>query len=306
LSQGSGPVTATKSRTGHAIAFAFAAATLYGLIPTLFRSAFDAGIPAVESALVRTTLMIAATGGYALSRRESLAVPRAAWSALILQALATATISLCYGASVQFIPVGLAVIIFYTCPLIILVLGPVAEGASVGVGRLLTALAGFAGLVVALGPQFSDLDPRGLALAAMSAMGYAMQFFSGRSLSRQLAPTTIACLVHLLVWPIAFATVFWQGGGAMRLIDGAGVSAIGYLFVLGVAGCYIGGYLLQMFSLRNALASTVAPIFNIEPIVTTAVAAFALGERLTIHQYIGGGIVLAAVIAASRLGRSAR
>jgi drug/metabolite transporter (DMT)-like permease len=92
----------------------------------------------------------------------------------------------------------------------------------------------------------------------------------------------------------------------MRLIDGAGVSAIGYLFVLGVAAFYIGGYLLQMLSLRNAPASTVAPIFNVEPIVTTAAAAIALGERLTIHQYVGGAIVFASVITASRIGRNAR
>jgi drug/metabolite transporter (DMT)-like permease len=293
------------SQTGYAIAFAFAAATLYGFVPTFFRAGFQAGVPAVESALVRTTLMIAATGGFALLRGESLAAPRAAWPGLAVQALATATISLCYGASVQFIPVGLAVIIFFTCPLIILVLAPVFEGASVGAGRMLTALAGFIGLVIALGPQFTSLDWRGLTLAAMSAGGYAMQFFSGRLLSGHLRPTAIACLTHLLVWPIALATVLWQGAGAMRLLDGAGVAPIGYLFVLAVACGYIGGYLLQMQSLRNAPASTVAPIFNIEPIVTTLAAALALGERLTIHQYFGGAIVFAAVLGASAIGRRA-
>src|SRR5262249_49801444 len=107
-------------QTGRAIAFAFAAATCYGLIPSFFRAGYEAGIPAVESALVRTTLMIAATGAFVLARGESLAMPRAAWPALGVQALATATISLCYGAAVQFIPVGLTVIIFYTCPLMIL------------------------------------------------------------------------------------------------------------------------------------------------------------------------------------------
>jgi drug/metabolite transporter (DMT)-like permease len=247
--------------------------------------------------------MIAATGGYIFARGEKLAIPRAAWPALAVQALATATISLCYGAAVQFIPVSLAVIIFYTCPLIILIAAPLVEGARVGFGRLATALAGFAGLVIALGPQFSDLDPRGLALAAMSALGYATQFFSGRLLTKRYAPTTIACLAHLLVWPIALATVIWQGGGAMRLIEGVGVAPLGYLFVLGVAAFYIGGYLLQMLSLSNANASTVAPIFNVEPIVTTAAAAIALGERLTIHQYVGGAIVVAAVVAASRVAR---
>ena len=249
--------------------------------------------------------MIVATGGYALVRKESLVVPRVAWPTLAAQALATATISICYGASVQFIPVGLAVIIFFTCPLIILVLAPIIEGASVGICRLITALIGFVGLAIALGLSLEGLDWRGLTLAAMAAAGYAMQFFSGRSLSKHLQPTSIACLAHLLVWPIALATVLWQGDGAMRLVDGAGVAFVGYFFVLALAGCYIAAYLLQMLCLRNAPASTVAPIFNIEPIVTTAAAAIALGERLTIHQYVGGGIVFAAVLAASRLGRRA-
>jgi drug/metabolite transporter (DMT)-like permease len=304
MSQISPAEAATRSRTGVGIAFAFAAATLYGVVPTLFRAAFEAGIPALESALARTTLMIAVTGVYALVRRESLAIPRAAWPSLVAQALATAVISLCYGASVQFIPVGLAVIIFFTCPLIILVLAPLIEGARIGAGRLLTALAGFAGLGIALGLRFDALDWRGIVLAALAAAGYAAQFFSGRAVSRHLRPTAIACLAHLLVLPIALAAVLWRGGGGMRLLDGAGVAPIGYVFALGVAGAYIAGYLLHMLSLRNAPASTIAPIFNIEPIVTTAAAAIGLGEVLTAHQYVGGAIVLAAVVAASRMGRA--
>lgn len=297
--------SALSSRTATAVSFAFAAATLYGLIPTLFRAGYDAGIPAVESALVRTVLMVFVTGGFAFVAGESLAIPGAAWPSLLVQALATALISICYGASVQFIPVGLAVIIFYTCPLIILVLAPIVEGASVGASRLLTALVGFCGLSIALGLRLEGLDWRGLTLAAMSAAGYAAQFFSGRALSGHLRPTAIACSAHVLVLPVALATALWQGGGALRLIDGAGVETAGYLFALAVTGCYIAAYLLHMLSLRDAPASTVAPIFNIEPIVTTAVAAIALGERLTPHQYVGGGIVFAAVLAASRLGRAA-
>ena len=51
--------------------------------------------------------------------------------------------------------------------------------------------------------------------------------------------------------------------------------------------------------LRNAPASVVAPYFNLEPVVTTLIAALALGERLTLNQYVGGALVLAALAAAS-------
>jgi drug/metabolite transporter (DMT)-like permease len=47
----------------------------------------------------------------------------------------------------------------------------------------------------------------------------------------------------------------------------------------------------------------VAPVFNLEPVVATAVAAIALGERLQMNQYAGGGLVLAALVASTLLGR---
>jgi drug/metabolite transporter (DMT)-like permease len=47
----------------------------------------------------------------------------------------------------------------------------------------------------------------------------------------------------------------------------------------------------------------VAPYFNLEPVVTTAIAAVILGERLALNQYAGGGLVLAALVASSLLGK---
>ncbi len=58
-----------------------------------------------------------------------------------------------------------------------------------------------------------------------------------------------------------------------------------------------------MSSLRFAPASTVAPFYNLEPIVTTAFAGLLFGEFLTANQYAGGGIVLAALVVSSRLGK---
>ena len=54
---------------------------------------------------------------------------------------------------------------------------------------------------------------------------------------------------------------------------------------------------------RVAAASTVAPFYNLEPIVTTACAGLLFGEILTANQYAGGGIVLAALVVSSLLGK---
>jgi len=41
-------------------------------------------------------------------------------------------------------------------------------------------------------------------------------------------------------------------------------------------------------------------------VVTTAIAAAILGERLQINQYAGGGLVLAALVASSLIGRQSK
>jgi DME family drug/metabolite transporter len=70
-----------------------------------------------------------------------------------------------------------------------------------------------------------------------------------------------------------------------------------------VAAVYVIAYMVHMLSLRFAAASTVAPFFNLEPVVTTAIAATVLGERLEVNQYIGGGLVLAALLASALPGK---
>jgi drug/metabolite transporter (DMT)-like permease len=138
-----------------------------------------------------------------------------------------------------------------------------------------------------------------LALAASSAAGATLQFFSGRSISRYLPPAVFGSLVHIVIWPITLALALWWGSGSFAIFRAGAVNSVGYAAVLGLGAVYVGAYFAQMSSLRNAPASVVAPFFNLEPVVTTLIAALALGERLSPNQYIGGGLVLAALAAAS-------
>ena len=55
----------------------------------------------------------------------------------------------------------------------------------------------------------------------------------------------------------------------------------------GVGAIYVVAYMVHMLSLRFAPASTVAPYYNLEPVMTTLVAAVLLGERLNLNQYAG-------------------
>jgi drug/metabolite transporter (DMT)-like permease len=126
-----------------------------------------------------------------------------------------------------------------------------------------------------------------------------LQFFSGRAVSRYLPPAVFGSLVHVAIWPLTLLIAVWWGNGALAVLTPGVVNSVGYAAVFGLGIVYVAAYFTQMQSLRNAPASVVAPYFNLEPVVTSLIAAVALGERLAPNQYIGGGLVLAALAAAS-------
>ena len=125
------------NRTGLGIACALSAAAMYGLIPSLVRGAFVNGIPPAESILFRTSILAVVFAIVAVLQGQSFYLPRAALGSFLAQCAATLTISLGYLASVQFIPVGLAVIIFFSFPVIIMLAAPLIEGIELTMRELL-------------------------------------------------------------------------------------------------------------------------------------------------------------------------
>ena len=291
------------SRVRLGVGCALAAASIYGLVPNFARGAFENGFPGTESTLFRTSIVAVVFAIVAVMQGSSFRIPRAAWGSFAGQAGATLVISVCYMVSVQFIPVGLAVIIFFTFPVIIVLVSPLVEGHLPSIARVVIVIVAFVGLVIALGPSFGDMDFRGVILAAMAALGGVLQFFTGRSISTHLTPAVFGSLVHLVIWPATLLVAVYDGGGTVHMLSGDQGSWLGAYFLVGVGVVYVAAYMLQMLSLRFAPASTVAPFYNLEPILTTLCAALLFGEVLSLNQYAGGAIVLVALVASSLLGR---
>ena len=219
------------------ILFALLAASIYGLVPNIARHAFEQGIPALESVVVRTVAVVVILGGFALMTGASFRVPYKARAGLMLQILATIMVSSCYIASIQFIPVGIAVLIFFTFPVIIALAAPLVEGHAPSSPLVGLAILAFAGLAIAIGPQFTSLNPLGLVLAALSSLGCALQFFSGRMMAGQLQPAPFAALVHLAVLPAVTMLMLWVGQGEVKIASPSTSHAT--LVAVGAGGTYL-------------------------------------------------------------------
>lgn len=284
-------------RPALALAFALSAALGYGLIPVLVKIAHLNGVPAIDSTFTRTLAAVVVYTIIVVVWRFRLSITRANAKPLALLSFATFAISTGYLASVQFIPVGLAVIIFFTFPVILLLLSPLVEKAPIGWWRLSLATIAFAGLALAIGPGAGSLDLRGIALAGLASLGAVIQFFAARALSGSMHPISFALIAHAGFLPLVFLLAASLDGGSLAVLDPAHVTSTGYVAVLAMALLYVFTFLLQMTACTLAPASRVAPLFNLEPVTTMGLAAFVLGEKLAVNQYVGGAMVLAAVIA---------
>jgi drug/metabolite transporter (DMT)-like permease len=288
------------------ITLALVAALIYGAVPNFARLAFLNGIPALETVLYRTFSVAVVLAIVAVLRSESFRMAREAWPAFLFQCLATLLVSSCYLASIQFLPVTLSVIIFYLFPVMVLLASPLLEGRSPGLLRIAVSLVAFAGLWIAVGPAFDQVRPIGLVLAFLGAVGCAVQFFSGRMLSQHLEPAAFGSLVHVAIFPIILALALWFGDGQFKLAGAAQLGPYAGLAVAGACIAYVGGYFFHMSAVKAAPSSVVAPYFNLEPIVSTGIAVLLLKEHMTQSQWIGGGLVFAALVLTSLLGRSWR
>ena len=297
-----------QARPALGILLALAAATGYGFIPPLARVAFENGVPAWESALCRAILIILTFVAIASALRVPLKVPRHSGCIPALTVLSASTlfVSLGYLASVQFIPVGLAVIIFYTFPVIVLLASPMLEGRSLGAYRLGVACLAFGGLAISIGPNLESLDMRGILFAVLAAFSAAGQLFSARTLSAHMPPLAFGLIAHLMLLPFMVAAALWWSGGSLQLLSDGAVTAAGYGAVLALSVFFVVTYFVHMKSLSFAPASTVAPFFNAEPVITMIIATVILGERLSLNQYLGGAIVLAALVLAGLEGYGRR
>jgi drug/metabolite transporter (DMT)-like permease len=228
-------------------------------------------------------------------------LPRSAWAGMACVSISLAVQGLGYLGSVAFIPVGLAAVIFFTWPLMVAMVDPLLGGPRIRPLDGVAFLIAFGGLALAIGPSLDSLDPRGIALALLGAVGLAsFLLFSRKSL--QSVPTmTVSLYANFgaLGLCVIAAPVFFAG------LDFPS-DTTGRWAMLAVCGFYTGALVLQFAALKLASPPTIAILFNLEPVVSILFAAWLLGELLTPDQYIGGALVVAGLLLYSRPGKTAR
>ena len=269
------------------------AASTLAPLTTFARLSYDAGATPTAMLLARYSCAALVLLLLLLALRRPLLPPRWAYGGFLGAALSWFVATNCYLASVNFIPVSLAALIFYTYPLMVAVLSRFTEGTRLGLLGSAAFLAAFLGLGLALGPSFQGLDWRGIAFGFAGAAGAAgALLFTGRLGARI----------------DGFGLTFWANAagvpGMLIVISLTGSWALpgvpeGWLPFAAGALCYAVAINLMFLGTRLAGAARSSMILNLEPVITIGVAAALLGERLGPLQLLGAALVIGAVVMTS-------
>jgi drug/metabolite transporter (DMT)-like permease len=274
--------------------------TFFGSVTTLSKIAYGAGTTAQTLVFVRCLLFVIAIGALLKPLGRPMTLSHDGFRGSLWIAASTVVMSLGYLASVAYIPVTLAAIIFFAFPLLVALFAAFTGRERLSVSRAAALLVAFSGLVLALGPQFNGLDIRGIACAAIAGTAMAVTItFSGPVLQRH-DPVTMN--VYINIWMmIAVGIAFSFAGGFAWP-----TSIEGYAATAGVCALYVLAFTCWLLALRLISPVRVASLFNLEPLITIAVAYAVLDERLTALQSAGVVLVLGAIMTLTLLGTQVR
>ena len=283
------------------------AATCWAANAIIAAGAFERGVDPGRLAEARVVVaLVPLAFVLLLTRRDLVRPPRAALGPLIGFGISMMVVNWAYYVAIDRVPVGVAISLQYTAPVLLLVgMAVVTRRFPPGVlwiaGGL--TLAGAALVSGALGAAGAlDLDGLGLLAGVLSAVSFAGYLLSaelaGRRGSHPVSTLLIGFVVAVVIWAVVLPMWDWPFG----LLSDPEVAW--RVLAVGLVGTLL-PFALVVAALRLVTSAVAGIATTTEPVLAAALAWLLLDQSLGAGQLIGGALVVAGVLAAQLTSRSA-
>ncbi|MEW5684698.1 MAG: DMT family transporter [Pseudomonadota bacterium] len=205
-------------------------------------------------------------------------------TSIALYGVATGVMNLCFYLSLRTIPLGVAIAVEFTGPLVLALINArrlehVMWVALAALGLL---------LLLPLHGGAAALDPKGLLLAGAAGVCWALYIVFGKRLSHIHPGQSVALgmsVAAMVVVPFGIAHA-----GAALLSPAVALASLGVAIASSAAP-----YSLEMYAMRHIPKRTFGVVLSIEPVFGAIAGLLFLHEQLTGKQWIA----IAAIVAAS-------
>lgn len=273
--------------------------TAFGAMAIFGVWAQDAGTDTMALVFVRFALaaavLLVATAVVGRRRPGRAAVPprRQWWPIAAMGGIGYVGQATCFFLALEYAQAGLVALLLYLFPAFVTVLAAVFLRDRPGLVTLAALAMSLGGTALVVGGGSGR--PLGIALGVGAAMVYSVYIVVGSVVTVGLDPVFVSTLVCCSAAVVT--------GGVLVVLAAAGRpqsfpgDAAGWASLVVIAVVCTALAILTFFGGLARLGATATSVLaTVEPVVTVALAAVLLDERLTALQLIGGLLVLGAVV----------
>jgi drug/metabolite transporter (DMT)-like permease len=269
-------------------ALALGAAIFYGFNTTLSRLAYDTGTTPVSLTIYRFLMAAILMISIVLILRKpwKLSVAPLVFASCIFGNFAT---SIGHLGAVNYIPVSLSAIIFYTFPLMVVGYKRLAHREPVTGNEMLAFVLAFIGIGVALGPDFHEFDLRGIALAFFGALGATIFILSYERFPKET--DSYVGTMWVMIATLALALLSLQLG--FDLVPPR--ESAGWAYLMMITGASVIAFVLTLQAITRIGGAIFALFLNFEPVIILLLAWVVIGEELSSERICGIVLIVVAL-----------
>lgn len=271
---------------------ALAAAIGFALQAIFATYAYETGMDPITLLVLRFILSAGAFWAIIAVRRPEVPAARFLLGGLALGLVPFALESASFFLSLQYIDAGLAELLFYLSPVIVVAVAILRRRESPSPRRLGALGIALGGIVLVLaGGAALHPDPVGIGLALLAAFGYAAFVLGADHLLDHLDPFLLAALVF--TGAAISLTAFGTADSRISLdFAAAGWIQVALLVIVST----IVAETAFLVAMRQVGAGTASILSLLEPVVVAGLAWILFAERLAPLQLVGGALVLGAIV----------
>ena len=282
------------------------AAAGFGTIGIFGESAAASGLPLATLLPIRFLVATGIVLAIAVGRGWSLPASSRAWLTSLVLGVVYTGMTIAYFTSLRYLTAGLATVVLYTYPIIVVVIGAVVlhePTTRYTLGAIACTTAGVALVVGAGGAASGPADaapativsPTGVGLALAAAACYAIYTAGSRFTVGTIDPRSL--MIGALVGTTVSMAVYGAVAGGLALPRGT--EQWGITLGLAVVGTVV-PLVLFYEGVQRLAASRVGIVSTVEPVTTVVLGVLLLNEPVTWNLVLGGTFVLAGVVLAQQ------
>lgn len=267
---------------------ALGAAVFYGFNTTLSRLAYDTGTNPLSLTLFRFVGSALLLVVIVLLWRKSCRLAVAPLTFLLCVCGMVGT-SIGHLGAVNFIPVSLSAIIFYTFPLQVAAYKRIAQRQPVTRNELIAFLVAFAGIGIALGPDFHEFDPIGIALAFGGSVSAALFILSYEHFPANT--DSIVATLWIMLASVALCLLALPLGFELAPPG----EPVGWVYLAAITLTSVTAFVLSLRAIDRVGGATFALFLNFEPVIIFLLAWIVIDEALSPERIAGIGLIVFAL-----------